>query len=503
MKKLVLAAVMAMASLSLVYAPTLRAQDSTITIKDPIEFNTYQNCSTQTDAKTKATCLESFLTAYPQSVVKNSVLDSLIDTYQGLNDPANTLSAATRLLQVDPSNMKAIFISVLIKNRQCTKTPDAQTCDDAAALAQRGLAGTKPAATADADWKKMVGGTYPVFHSAIALDDIASKKDINGGILEYRTELMLYSPEQTKVWWSQGLWDTLQLAEAYTKQEVLDAKVVLQTAATARATADALSKAKAGADPVALAKATDDDTKAEKDAKDAKDADANDFVQAVWFYARAWNYATPVPIKTQIEAKMKFYYSKYHGNLDGLDAVKTQAADTLFPPGNYTISPAPTPAELAHKGMVGTPDKSVMNLSDAEYVLANGDKADVDELWAALKGKATTVPGEILSATASAIQLAVSQDAKDANPKYADFIVNLKTPLTSKEIPAVGLIFGDRTKGQAELDGTYDSYTQVPGTDTTAASAQIVLRDGVVIPEKKKPVPTRKPSPAHKPSAAH
>ena len=101
MKKFVFTSVMALTSISLVMAPMLRAQD--IVIKDPAEYNTYQNCTTQSDAKTQATCLENFLQAYPQSVVKNAVLDSLIDTYQGLNDPDKTLGAASRLLQGIPT----------------------------------------------------------------------------------------------------------------------------------------------------------------------------------------------------------------------------------------------------------------------------------------------------------------------------------------------------------------------------------------------------------------
>jgi len=162
MKKLIFASVLALASVSLVSAPMLRAQDSII-IKDPAEFNTYQMATSQADPKAKAAALESFLTAYPQSVVKNSVLDSLIDTYQGLQDADKTLSAASRLLQVDPGNMKAIFMSVLIKKSQCAKTQDAQTCDDAGVLAGKGLAAVKPAATSDADWKKLTSGTYRSF----------------------------------------------------------------------------------------------------------------------------------------------------------------------------------------------------------------------------------------------------------------------------------------------------------------------------------------------------
>ena len=45
MKKFVFASVMAVASFSLVSAPTLRAQD-TISIKDPAEFNAYQMATT-------------------------------------------------------------------------------------------------------------------------------------------------------------------------------------------------------------------------------------------------------------------------------------------------------------------------------------------------------------------------------------------------------------------------------------------------------------------------
>src|ERR1035438_721686 len=107
MKKFVLASVMALASISLVSAPTLRAQDSDqITIKDPAEFNAYSMASTQSDPKAKAAGLESFLQTYPQSVVKNVVLNSLLDAYQQLNQPDQVLSTANKLLQADPNNAK-------------------------------------------------------------------------------------------------------------------------------------------------------------------------------------------------------------------------------------------------------------------------------------------------------------------------------------------------------------------------------------------------------------
>jgi hypothetical protein len=73
--------------------------------------------------------------------------------------------------------------------------------------------------------------------------------------------------------------------------------------------------------------------------------------------------------------------------------------------------------------------------------------------------------------------------------RYADFIVNLKKPLTDKEIPAVG--FAYKIPPGTALVGTYDTFTQVPATATLAQTAQIVLRDGEIQLEKKKPASRR------------
>ncbi len=535
MKKLVFASAMAVASLSLVSTPALRAQDSSqITIQDPAEFNSYQNAITQTDPGQKAAALEGFLQAYPQSVVKKAVLDQLIDSYQALNQPDKVVGAAARLLQVDPNNMKAIYYSVLVKKQQCGATLDAsgvatdsQTCDDAAALAQKGLTAPKPAAMSDADWKTLTVNAYPVFHSAIAFDDAVSKKDFAGAIKEYTAELMLYPPEATTRP-GLGLADTLQLAQVY-----------------------------------------------------AKPGDSRDEVKAIWFYARALDFA-PGPYKTQIEPQLDYWYKRYHGTLDGDSAIKQQIADvesqaqqTLFPPASFTIAPAPTPDKLAHQALIGG-DPLKLGLEDKEYILANGSDADATSLWALLKGQATPVPGIIIADPASALKItvtttasvkpkefvvkltnpvdcgavppppselkvadaqayilangvkadteamgdvltdtpahihkisidpsvttvnvAVTQDAKDAHT--ADFTVNLKDPLSCKEAPASGTALGFQPAA-TELDGTYDTYTHSAAAGTTAASAQIVLTQGF-IQQAKKAAPVHHPAP--KPSPAH
>jgi hypothetical protein len=116
-----------------------------------------------------------------------------------------------------------------------------------------------------------------------------------------------------------------------------------------------------------------------------------------------------------------------------------------------------------------------------------------------MKDKPTPVPGIVIEATASVIKIAVTADAKQN--KVADFIVNMKDPIADKDIPKPGAEYKLLSDGGPELDGTYDTYTQVPGTDTSAQSAQIVLREAFI--QEKKKAPVHKPTPAHHTPAAH
>ena len=439
MKKFFLASVfasvsvsaLALAGFSLVAAPALLAQGTNdqLTIKDPAEFNAYQNATTQTTPQAKASASEAFLTQYPQSIVKKAVLDGLVDAYASF-DPAKTIDAAQRLLQVDPNNLKAMYLIAALKKQQAASTPAQapQLLDDAAAMATKGLAATKPADVKDEDFAKQKAATDPVFYSILSNDLLVSKKDLPGAVAAFRTELEYLAknnPDGTTK--APGLNDTLLLGQTYTQLT------------------------------------------------------PPDMVNGVWFLARAENFA-PANYKPVIDKQARYWYKRFHGKEDGFDKVLALAATTIFPPPDFKIDPAPTPKDVADGVVASTPDLSTLALADKEYILANASTANAEKLWALLKGQVTQIPGTVLVATASQIQLAVTDDAKA--DKKPDFTINMKTPLADKDIPAVGT---DITN----LIGTFDSYTQNP--------AQIILSDG----ELEKKLAAKKPTPAHRKTSSN
>src|SRR3954465_23029 len=76
-------------------------------IKDPAEYNAYVGAVQQTDPTAKISGLEAFLTQYPNSVMKEDALELLMGTYQQTGNAAKTEEAANRVLQANPSNLRA------------------------------------------------------------------------------------------------------------------------------------------------------------------------------------------------------------------------------------------------------------------------------------------------------------------------------------------------------------------------------------------------------------
>jgi hypothetical protein len=402
MKKSVFASLLALAIISPGSASVVFGQaaqpGSQITIKDPAEYNDYTNAVGQSTPAAKAAAIEAFLTKYPNTIVKASLLEQLMLAYQG--DPVKMLDAADRLLAVDPGNLRGLATAVYLEKTQAqqkTNPTDAQPIlDKAAAQAQTGLTATKSGDISDADFQKLKAATAPIFESAIALDD-ANKKDYAGAIAAYTAELKAYSdPTQTQS--GPGLNDTYLLGQAYAQQSPPDLK------------------------------------------------------NAAWFLTRAAQFA-PAQAKPQIEKAAEYFYNKYHGSMDGYPAVQTLAQTNLFPPDAYNPTPAPpppSPADLAAQTVASTPDLKTLSLGDQEFILFNGKPEDAQKVWDVLKGHRVQVPGTVISATADSVQLAVTEDNKQS--KKADFTVNMKTPL--KSVPAIG--------ATVTYDATFDSYTPNP-----------------------------------------
>ena len=124
-----------------------------------------------------------------------------------------------------------------------------------------------------------------------------------------------------------------------------------------------------------------------------------------------------------------------------------------------------------------------LKIKDAQdYILANGVKADTDAMGDVLTATPAHLHKIAVEPSVTAINVAVTQDAKDNH--VADFIVNLKEPLSCKEAPASR--FGARAAARCGVGWHLRHLHQ--GSRRRARqvrTAQIVLREGFVQQEKK------------------
>jgi hypothetical protein len=432
MKKVVLASLLsATALIPFVVQPAAFGQAATPQIQmSQDEYAKYQAAVNATTPQAKAQAFEDYLKAYPNSAVKADVLNQLLYAYNQTGDQAKTLDAADRLLAVDPQNLRALTLEVYYRRSDAEKLTDpaakAAALDKVATYAQTGLNATKPKDMAQADFDALKAAAQPTFESAIAADDLA-KKDNAGAIAALKTEVDAHEPDTEKP--SPVLQDVYTLAQAYYTST------------------------------------------------------PPDYLNCAWYATRAANFA-PEPYKTQIGQLATYCYSKYHGSKDGYDAMQTAVKTNLDPPAGFTVKPAPKPEDIVSNLISTTPDLATLALSDKEFVLQYGKPEDADKVFNTVKGKAVEIPDAIVvAATADQLQVAVSDDSKQAAPKpTADFTFNMKAPLT--KVPNVG--------DKITLDGTYASYTQSPLMITMSEAS-------VVAPKTAKP-PVHHPATTHRPS---
>jgi len=148
------------------------AQPQKKEIKDPAEYNAYVNALQQKDATAKISGMEAFLVTYPNSVMKEDALETLMGAYQGANNQAKVIETANRILAVNPSNVRALVL--LAYNERAS-----QKWADALQHAQKGLQALptmpKPEGSTDADFATKKTQMAGLFNSVAGFSALQMK----------------------------------------------------------------------------------------------------------------------------------------------------------------------------------------------------------------------------------------------------------------------------------------------------------------------------------------
>lgn len=365
-------------------------------IKDPAEYNAYMAAIQQQDSTAKISGLEAFLTQYPNSIVKVDALELLMATYQGTGNQAKTIEAAQRLLQVKPDNVRALaLLAYLLRTRAQGGDPSAaQLLAQAKDYGTRGLQALpnfpKPEGTSEAEFEKVKAQMSGIFNAAVGIAALQDK--------DYATA-------------------TKDL----------------------RAAADGNPKDFSIVYPLALG---------------YLQATPPDYINGIWYAARASAVAPTPQYQQQIEKYARSQYVKYHGGDDGWADLLAQVKASEAEPAGFTIKPAPTPAEQAEALVKDKTPDQVKQLSFAEWelVLSKGTSEVADKVWGVIKGLTLQMEGTVIKASDTELQLAASSD--DIDQKRADIVLTMTGPIPAKLLPKEGATL--------DFGGTPESYTADP-----------------------------------------
>ena len=390
-------------------------------IKDPAEYNAYVGAVQQTDPAAKISGLEAFLTQYPNSVMKTQALEILMGTYQQTGNQQKTTDTAVKLVTADACNVRGLaLLAYFDRVRAQGGDPNSkQLLADAKKYAQQGLE------------------CLPKFNKPEGTSDadFQKMKDQMAGIFNA----------------------AVGIAALQDKDYAAAVKAL-------RVAADGNPQDFSVVYPLALA---------------YLGQTPPDYINGIWFAARAAAVAPP-QAQAQIEKYARSQYVKYHAGDDGWPQVLAAAKANPTPPAGFTIKPAPTPAEQAHKMVQETqPDK--MDFATWEFVLSNGSQEDQDAVWNAIKGKAVQMNGTVFKATPTQFEIAASSD--DIEAKKPDITLNFEDTVPAKLIPKEG--------ASLDFQGEPASYTPSP--------FMMVMEKGRLL--KAAAAPAKKAPVHHKPAA--
>jgi tetratricopeptide (TPR) repeat protein len=406
--------------------PAATTQAAAPVIKDAAEYNAYVNAIQQTDPNAKISGLEAFLTQYPSSVMKNQALEILMGTYQQVGNVKKTMETATKLVTADACNERGLALLTYFDRvlAQGGDANGAQLSADAGKYGQQGLdclpKFNKPDNTTDADFQKLKDQMKGIFNAGIGWSALQTK-DYPKAIDSLKAAVDGNPPDSQKDFFL--VW------------------------------------------PLALAYLTPVDAKTPLDP-------ANN-VNGIWYAARASALA-PAASQAGVEKYAHGQFVKYRQDEEGwpelLAAAKAGAAQ-------IPIKPPLTPADQAHKMLLETAP-SKMDFAQWEFVLTNGEQADQDVVWNAIKGKPVQMNGTVIEATADQFLIAGSLD--DIADKKADITLTFDDKIPAKLIPKAG--------ASLDFQGNPTSYTPNP--------FMMTMEKGMLPKPKVAP-------PAHKPPVHH
>jgi hypothetical protein len=348
-------------------------------IKDPAEYNAYIAALREANPQAQATAFENFLQQYPNSVVKEDALEQLMASYEKQGNAAKTGETASRVLQANPNNVRALALLAYTK-RAAAEAGQAsqQNAAEAAQYGQRGLQAlattTKPEGMSDADFEKFKSQVAIIFNGSAGFGALQSKD--NATAQKYlQAAVDLRNKENPND--PAALRDVYPLALSY-----LEANPINPT--------------------------------------------------GLWWIARAAALSNNNP---QIVKYGQFRYNKYHGSPDGWDQLLAQARSGAAPPANFAVAPAPSLAEQA-KTLADSKDPKSMDFGEWELILSQGAPEVQQKVWSQIKGLEVPFAAKTVSATRNKLELAATADAIEKN--VADVTVTMIAALPLASVPKVG-----------------------------------------------------------------
>ena len=197
--------------------------------------------------------------------------------------------------------------------------------------------------------------------------------------------------------------------------------------------------------------------------------------EGFWFIVKASQMAQGAGQQQILDYGHKKYV-RYHGSEQGWTELvnDAKASSNIMPPAGFTVAAAPPPPSPAEQAadLVKSKDPKQMSFAEWQLVLSSGNQQAADTVWNAIKDKAVKLAANVITATASKVQLAGSDD--DIEAKKADIDLTMDKPRPAKLVPQPGVLM--------PFQGTIVSYTPNP--------FMMTMNAGILLDKNGNPVST-------------